>query len=647
MLDKQLVNLLTDNMNEISTYRGRFYSLNSLLRKTTLTGKISSLDIAENLFQYMEETGIKFSQLQDRLISTLMDQHFKILSSGLGLTASVIARSMGRVIDNITATSIIFLESSTFNDLLSGIYTNEHSVYLKKFLEIFDYFLEINIVSKEGDIIFSTQNPQPKNTKTSVVARVLNEKSKIFNTLVAPDFSACKDALHLYIAYDKNGQKGVVHFAIKLECYSDSIFKSFYHASNASVIMAFLNERDEVIASSHQRVLPSFQKVVTQNIDEHWLFYIHKTPYIAEISPLPYLNYDLKWKSLVAISLKGAFDSRQRESIDATYLQDTALITDELKEVMEEADNLNEDLSDVVINGEIIASKRRSYALNPILNNIRILSEEIGGVCLRSIEDLKMSVFSSLLVRVDFYAKAVVSSLDGFLRKTMRVLCWYANDTQYLELKNLYADHTLKEYIAANESYITLFSFDYNGITQEFCRGDFSHQVGESIPFEHLLNVRSLKGDKSAYLSNFDFSSLYKEKQTYTLYAPTYKRHEERKELIGGLGILLNVESLLHDILSQALQTHREMFSSQSELFGIVIEKGGKIIASSNEHFKAGEILEIDNRYILNHAGECLNEIAYFQDKPYMISAQAAHFGEIFKRDNLSGTVVALIFLAL
>ena len=75
-MESQTANLLSNYMPMVQRYKSQFASFNTLLGKTTLTGKISSLDIAENLFEYMERTQEKFENLQDKLIETILEQNF-------------------------------------------------------------------------------------------------------------------------------------------------------------------------------------------------------------------------------------------------------------------------------------------------------------------------------------------------------------------------------------------------------------------------------------------------------------------------------------------------------------------------------------------------------------------------------------------
>ncbi len=52
-MEQSTIGILSTYMPMAERYKSQFISLNTLLSKTTLTGKIISLDIAENLLDYM------------------------------------------------------------------------------------------------------------------------------------------------------------------------------------------------------------------------------------------------------------------------------------------------------------------------------------------------------------------------------------------------------------------------------------------------------------------------------------------------------------------------------------------------------------------------------------------------------------------
>ena len=54
---------------------------NSMLNKIVLTGKINALNIAENLFNFTEQTAQTFAKLQTELIENLLEENKKELLS--------------------------------------------------------------------------------------------------------------------------------------------------------------------------------------------------------------------------------------------------------------------------------------------------------------------------------------------------------------------------------------------------------------------------------------------------------------------------------------------------------------------------------------------------------------------------------------
>lgn len=97
-MEQSVVNILSNYVPMVQRYQSQFSSLNTLLRKTTLTGKISSLDIAENLFDYMEKTQEKFENLQNELMHTIMQQNFYNAQEEARISTKVIGDMLGQFI---------------------------------------------------------------------------------------------------------------------------------------------------------------------------------------------------------------------------------------------------------------------------------------------------------------------------------------------------------------------------------------------------------------------------------------------------------------------------------------------------------------------------------------------------------------------
>ena len=116
-MEQSVINLLSNYVPMVQRYKSQFSSFNTLLGKTTLTGKISSLDIAENLFGYMEKTQEKFENLQVELINTIMEQNFLDAYGEAETSARVVADMLSIHIQSRHESILTFSKNREFIDL--------------------------------------------------------------------------------------------------------------------------------------------------------------------------------------------------------------------------------------------------------------------------------------------------------------------------------------------------------------------------------------------------------------------------------------------------------------------------------------------------------------------------------------------------
>ncbi|MDE6979605.1 MAG: hypothetical protein K2O85_08570, partial [Helicobacter sp.] len=163
IMDTKTVNMLNAYMPNIGHYRTQFSSLNSLLGKTTLTGKISSLDIAENLFNFMEDTQKQFNTLQEGLINTLIEHLFGSCyheaSASVGIMAGILVHTVSeRRLDTLS-----LAQSSRFQNLFAGDNVRNHEVldalrdHLHKYIELYTLYHNVLIVDMSGKILVSAK----------------------------------------------------------------------------------------------------------------------------------------------------------------------------------------------------------------------------------------------------------------------------------------------------------------------------------------------------------------------------------------------------------------------------------------------------------------------------------------------------------
>ena len=137
-MEQSTLNLLGSYMPMAQRYKSQFSSLNTLLSKTTLTGKISSLDIAENLFDYMEQTQEKFEELQEKLIKTIMEQNFLNVYEEAQTSSKVLSELLNAYLQSRYEEILALLRS----DVLENCMDNQEEKTKEAQQAIFDYLKE-------------------------------------------------------------------------------------------------------------------------------------------------------------------------------------------------------------------------------------------------------------------------------------------------------------------------------------------------------------------------------------------------------------------------------------------------------------------------------------------------------------------------
>ena len=662
-MQSQTLTLLSEYMPEVTQYKSRFESLNTLLNKTTLTGKISSLDIAENLFAYMEETQQKFAQLQEHLTDTLIEQKFLTILSELELNAQSNVDVLNRILFERSA-DVIFLAKS---DIMYHFATSHPHAPTREALESrmneyikkYSVYSDMIVFDKEGNII-ARADGENKIQKSSapLIAQVLGGQNEYLEAFDVFDFLEGDSQALVFAAPipkpNSTDCEGIVALVFRFEDEIDRIFKRFRDTTVGSVI-TLLDDKRRILATSSREFAISSQLPVQRIGDYDFYPTPRRTYLVVKVQAKPYFGYTgLGWSVALLVPLRSALDVKRMNSdkIPEELLEETSLMTEELKHVIAEAENINEDLGDVVINGEIIASKSHSYALNPILNNIRLLSEEINLVCVESIRGLQKSILASALRGVGFYSKVAIELMDRNLYERANDCRWWALNGHFIKhLTDLASEgakealhSALKSIHLSYPMYHNLFLFDIHGhVIASANRGD-SHIYDVAIPAEDLAKIKTIHEAQKYHVSPFLPTPLYSNKPTYIFYAPVLS---SEKSFLGGIGTIFDAEAQLGAMLKDSLPKRTGSHASMGKLFGVFIDRYAQIIASTEESLKVGEKLEIDSRFFnVRDKEEALDEVISFQGRRYMLGVQASvGYREFKNSDGYSNLVFCCIFI--
>lgn len=619
-MESSTINLLSNYMPMVQRYQSQFSSFNTLLSKTTLTGKISSLDIAENLFDYMETTQEKFENLQDRLIETILEQTFFNSYEEANTSAKIIAEIFKLYFHNRHEDISTLAESKYLLDLCLNFESHKDKnpeqckvaletivAYLKRFATSSAVYKDIMIYHNDGTLLqtidLGKKYAIAYATKLSPILEARNiEKYGEFYQKV--DFYDTKEKekeerteFFFVIPLRQNKEQApimVLTFVVDVQEEFKTILERFpYRLPQSNLVI--INQKNHILFSDNTRMFPNGQLLsLTEHKDYTFLEYRSKACMVAlqEINNIQgFTSITEQWRICRIVPLYVAFDTKKQTNhkIDPLLLENSLLVTKDLDIVIAESENINEELGDVVINGEIIASKSHSYALNPILNNIRILSEEMNTLCVQSTEELQKGIYNALFNVIDYYSKYFALITDSLFRECVKDSRWIKHG---IEFKNYLDEHmqgnltpetlastkTLLEHLKTNFSnFYNIILFDKEGNTLQNALDDIQFNA-KKLGIIDRFNSSNLN---NLIVSNYEPTAFYNNKKTILFYDAI---KGDNNKFLGGLLFVLDLEKI-QVFLDNSLPKESAILSEKSEIFSVAFDSAKNILATTKPDF--------------------------------------------------------------
>ncbi|CAE09436.1 cache domain-containing protein [Wolinella succinogenes] len=587
-------------MPAILGYRDQFISLNSQLKKTTLTGKISSLETAENLFAYMETTQQKFSELQRRLLDALVEQNLHRVSDLLGNTAQVSIDILVRNLFERTAdVGFLAMDEDIIDFLLRPDTQAEQRASLEhrlfEYAQKYTVYQEILVLDAELFCVAHLDaNNKPISKTSSFGARVLDSK-EAFEEFFGVDSLYGEGESALFYGSPIR-QEGRVIGALVLVFDFAGEMKRIYNKlqeGSLGVNYALLDERGRIISSLNESLLPVGSNApcslseklgtITLKNREYFILCAKSRGYQGYGGPKDWCALSL-WRvdELRRLEFRRSVEAKLEEDIE-----DSPLVGASLASIINEAQEIYEDLNDVVINGEIIASKTHSYALNAILDRIRAISHHINALCIHSITELLESIESASHENLRFYSGLAMDILDRNLYERANDCRWWALHTHFrhtLAKESPTAEEIERfgEILCAIHSlytvYYNLFVFDASGKILASSHPNEQDKIGKFLPRETLKAVLACKNPQEYHLSSFESSPFYREEPTFVYYGAIFPLLGGKP--VGGIGIVFDSTPQFHAMLEDSLPRD-EKGEAIEGVFGCFVDQAGKIIAKT------------------------------------------------------------------
>jgi len=598
-----MINIEDNGMFEIfpaiNTISDAFEYQNAMLNKIVLTGKINALEIAENLFNFTEQTAKTFTELQSQIISSLIREYREELFSKSKMKSKIAINTLKK---NLTLRKLdieVLSKDKRLKQFIDGkISKTEIREFLNNFLDKYSIYSEILIVDEKGRI----------KTNTNLENRVKFTKDSIFSTLKTDevvikygrsDMFIKERSPFFYVSKIENTKSFlVVCFKFKEE--TDIIFKKLITENE---IITFLDKRNNILASSEKGMDKSFFKGVkkcNESVISNSTFYVK----VADENEEFYAVTSYKKRNDINVVSEFYSDNTQKNNL--------AQLTSnkkELQKLVDDGYSILEDLSDVIINGELIAAKSKQYILIPILDNLREVSVRIVKLIELSISNLQKIIDETMVNNVKILSKFVADTIVRNMYERCNDIKWWAMFVaKKLENKSLLSND-LKYLNDLYQNYSDIFIYNEN--SEIISISNSTNLIGEKI--EHNY-TNSNKDANKCFVSEYMSTKLY-DKNTYMYYATIL----DNDKIIGGIGSVLDIQKEIGNILNN-------LFTDKKGI-ALIVDKNKNIIFSTDDKFKNKfDLVELKDGYL---------DDVKLDDINYKISiSQTSEYRE-YKNDSL------------
>jgi len=568
----------------IQTISEAFEYQNAMLNKIVLTGKINALEIAENLFDFTEQTAKTFTELQSQIVLNLLKENKNELSLKAKTKSQIAIDTLMKNISLRKADIDLLSEDKILKEFIDGkIDVKNVKERLQKFLDIYTIYNEIMILDGNGHVKINLNSENKVRYSKDKILQEALKKDEILVELKKTDLFIKQKKSLFYTK--KLSDNGILVVFLKFEDETARIFK---HLITDNELIIINDKFNNILASSEKGMDKSFLKGIKRTdefVIANNMFHVKTKSNFNTFEWFGVVSYKRRKDINVMSEFTNKTDNNKQ-------LSQISLNNQELQKLADDGYAILEDLSDVIINGELIAAKSKQYILIPILDNLREVSFRIVKLIELSISNLQQIIDDSLTTDSTLLSNFIADNIVRNLYERCNDIKWWS-----IYLSNCFDDNnlsTIVQYINnLYPSYSDVFIFDKIGTIKTISNS--KHFIGEKI--EH--NVAGMSKELKCFVTDFKQTKFYNG-ETYIYFENIVKNNE----IIGGIGAVFDSKKEFGEMLNN-------MFFYKQGI-GIIVDIQKKILFSTNEDIN-GEfnICELKDGYIDNIS---------FNNKTYKIS---------------------------
>jgi len=608
---------------------------NKFLNKVTLIGKINALNVAANLFEFTDKTAVIFDELKVELINALLEENIKKITNELEFKAKTTIDILIRNLFERTADVGFFSTDSVIIDFLTTETISDEIMLtrLQEYASKYSVYNEIVIFDTAGNVKIN-MNESNKILKSNdfIISDALNS-SEYIEKYAQTDIFKSQEKTLMYaqkITYHSK-DIGVLCLCFKLEDELDSIFKNLSH--NNEILS--ISDSTNILAKNTKRELHLKQKYKEND------YTILNNKYICVSKKTSgyqgYFGITEWYATAIQDSVYATKEFTNNDSEEETSNKN--LLSEQLNQIIEKANAIIEDIADVIINGELIASKQKVYQLTPILDNLRTISTELLGSIKSSVKNLELVVEEGLVHDAKMATHLAIDIMDRNLYERANDSRWWALTPLFIQ--ELSADQANTEKLTATLKYINelytvytnIFIYDKDG--KVIAASNDDSIVGTSLSKNYIAKTLSNTNTQNYYVSEFENSSLYNDKATY-IYSASITN---KSKIVGGIGVVFDAQA-------EFLAMLNDSFPSSKNGFMLFLDQDKTIISSNNPALEILSQIEIDDKFVNIRSTHSVYDYLTFKEQEYIVSSVPSKgYREYKTSDNYSNIIFCLVFI--
>ncbi|HEX5805100.1 MAG TPA: chemotaxis protein CheW [Macromonas sp.] len=596
-------------MRDVSRCEDSLHELNLMWRMIESSAKMNCPNEAQTILPTMAATRAGFTRLEEELVRSLVGEKVSNVMDAIGTKAQYVIDIVVRNLYERTADVGFLATDRELCEFVARQNTDVEAIRarLQSYRDKYTVYTEILLVDVEGNVLVQIDPTAPVEGSSDPLIQEALASDTFVETFRETDLRPGKGEVLSYSRRMMDPTTGkpvgvlVLFFGFKMEMAG--IFRS-HRDPEGRANMLLLDAANRVIASADEHWIPR-GAVVPVNLEQkpQLMLYAGREYLVSTSRAEGYQGYmgPSGWQGQVMIPIDLAFRHENSNNlaqlcpdVAAGLLSHARTFSPPLHEVI----TATETIRRVVWNGQVITAGQRAelHRLKTILDQISETGARSNALFSQSIKDLYETVLQSNLQQIGFEARLLVDLLDRNLYERADDCRWWAltPELRHVLAMEEPAEQQLKgingilAYIHSLYTvYTRLYVYDRQGrILANSHTGNDQRAIGQHIDASTLQAVLKLDDEQKYHVSPFEVSELSDGKPTY-IYHAAIRHPDNERDIVGGIGIAFDSERELAAMLHGGL-------GSKTDSNAYFVDRGGRIIASTDARRPVGSVLELD-----------------------------------------------------